>query len=422
MRTVNFQCGHCGKLMGVPDTLLGQQVRCPHCLQVVLAPAPAPGAAPAAPPPAATQRAEDLESIFAAESDSALFGGPEKPLIEMPPEPPPVVPAAREPVAAVVAEHTLEPTVMYDAASPLRHDTGFQLTEVVVPPPEPPAPSEPPALEAAPEPLTGVAPMSAVRPARDGSMFIALVLIPLISYSILATIAVLILYFRPAPPDPLEQILDIEGDFRGATHQKQGAFSYERIHPDRDLPRKLRVALGTTLRLGDLEVTPEKVELRRIVFHSPGYNPEKGVDDSLVLRLRLKNVSEDVVFCPTDPYFERRWKPGQSLSSKPYMFLDVGTQRFYGGPVPWRRGLTREARETIEGQVHKVLRPGDETTTFVCTAPEDHVGKALASYTGPLLWRVQLRRGLVAVRDREAPVTAVIGVEFPASAVARPAS
>src|SRR5262249_39424642 len=43
METVNFQCGHCGKLMGVNTAFLGQQVHCPHCQQVVVAPAAAPG-------------------------------------------------------------------------------------------------------------------------------------------------------------------------------------------------------------------------------------------------------------------------------------------------------------------------------------------------------------------------------------------
>ena len=48
MQTVNFKCGHCGNLMAVGTDFLGQQVRCPHCQQVVLAPPPA--AAPAPPP------------------------------------------------------------------------------------------------------------------------------------------------------------------------------------------------------------------------------------------------------------------------------------------------------------------------------------------------------------------------------------
>ncbi len=43
METLTFQCGHCNKLMAVGTAHLGQQVRCPHCQQVVVAPSqPAP--------------------------------------------------------------------------------------------------------------------------------------------------------------------------------------------------------------------------------------------------------------------------------------------------------------------------------------------------------------------------------------------
>src|SRR5262249_54845965 len=57
MATVNFQCGHCGKLMAVEAGHLGQQVRCPHCQGVVLTPPAAPVEPPAAPvePPAPEQ-------------------------------------------------------------------------------------------------------------------------------------------------------------------------------------------------------------------------------------------------------------------------------------------------------------------------------------------------------------------------------
>src|SRR5262249_54551201 len=74
--------------------LLGQQVRCPHCQQVVIAPAPE-AAAPVAPPPA--PEPEPAPFTFAKEDDSIfgpkqphddLFGEPEPPTLELPPEPP----------------------------------------------------------------------------------------------------------------------------------------------------------------------------------------------------------------------------------------------------------------------------------------------------------------------------------------------
>jgi hypothetical protein len=61
-------------------------------------------------------------------------------------------------------------------------------------------------------------------------------------------------------------------------------------------------------------------------------------------------------------------------------------------------------------------------TTFVCTDPADHAVQELARYKGPLVWRIQLRRGLVKWRtargnDREDSATAVVGVEFDAGDV-----
>jgi hypothetical protein len=77
-------------------------------------------------------------------------------------------------------------------------------------------------------------------------------------------------------------------------------------------------------------------------------------------------------------------------------------------------------RETVEGQQHRRLRPQEELTTLICTDPDDHVARLLASARGPLLWRVQVRRGLVPVRDREVSSTAVIGVEFEPDQIQRP--
>ena len=51
MATVTFKCGHCNNLMAVNAEYLGRQVRCPHCQQVVVAPAQQSAAAPPPPPP-----------------------------------------------------------------------------------------------------------------------------------------------------------------------------------------------------------------------------------------------------------------------------------------------------------------------------------------------------------------------------------
>lgn len=287
--------------------------------------------------------------------------------------------------------------VMVTPAQDSRLASGFSVKE---------DPASPLAMDIASSPLR----RTVQRGIRSG-VFIALVLIPLISYSILATIAVVMLLSRSQAADPFEFLPDREGDLKGAKHSKPAAATYDRVRPENDLSNRLKVPLGQTIQLGDLAVTPQRVELRRVEFHRPGFAPEPALEDSLVLRLHFRNISRDVAFSPTDPFFDRCWK-GVASGKKPYTFLDIGKDRLWGGPLPWSPGRPLGERDTIDGQQYKILQPGEELTSLVCTDPEDHAGRLLASYRGDLLWRVQVRRGLVQVRDREYSATAVIGVPF----------
>src|SRR5947207_15546235 len=54
MPSITFQCGNCKNLMAVEDHLLGQQVRCPHCQQVVVVPESTPSTPPPVEPTPAT--------------------------------------------------------------------------------------------------------------------------------------------------------------------------------------------------------------------------------------------------------------------------------------------------------------------------------------------------------------------------------
>jgi len=245
-----------------------------------------------------------------------------------------------------------------------------------------------------------------------GSLFIALVVIPLISYSILATIAIVILYLRPPQPS-LEYLPDVEGDFQGAKRQKHASISYERLDPDTALPDQLKVALRDSIRLGDVQVTPQRVELGRVKIRHPDQTVDDLPGEVLMLRLTLTNISQDVLFSPNDPYFDRAWRSSQD--SKPYTFLEVGERRFYGGALPWQPGQRTEQRPVLEGQVYQALQPGQSLTTFVCTPPDQAAGKFAGNYKGLLLWRIQLRRGLVRAGEREVPATGVIGVQFRAA-------
>lgn len=269
--------------------------------------------------------------------------------------------------------------------------------------------------EIAPTPTLSGPPTAPTSPRN----LVPLVLVPLISYAILATITILILLLR-TQVDPLEFLPDVEGDFKGATRTRPASVSYERVSPERPLPRYLCIGLGETLRLGDLEVRPERVELRRLVFRKPGFQPEAGEADSLVLYLTLTNRSTDTSFCPTDPWFERQWREAESSGSRPYMMLSLGTDRFPGGSISWDRTDTARTREQIEGQQHRVLQPGEQVETFIATNPAAHVAERLVPESGPLEWRVQLRRGLLRNGSREVSATGVVGVRFAAAAIGRP--
>ena len=139
-----------------------------------------------------------------------------------------------------------------------------------------------------------------------------------------------------------------------------------------------------------------------------------------MLNLRLKNVSQDVVFKPMDPYFDLRWKENKDETNlgMPFTYLTVGDQRFFG---PNSLADIDDNHVTLAGQhFDKELKPGDEMSTFVCTDWEDPVKQAVESASGPMLWRVQVRRGLVQIPDKgEYSATAVIGVEFTREEVKR---
>jgi hypothetical protein len=234
-----------------------------------------------------------------------------------------------------------------------------------------------------------------------------LFIIPLISYSVLMTIAVGILYLRlQQQVHPLEALPD-QGDNKGATHGK-GSSSLDRMpKPDLDLPARLKVELGHSLRIGDIEVTPLKIERRSIQF---GDDPTK--QETLALEVKLRNISDDVYFKPLDPYFDRSWSPTKTSGIMPYGFLTVDKTNYFG-PLDWQpRGLNRP-HLVVKGQDHDTeLKPGEEMTTFLCTDPKDHVRAAIRKAKGPFLWRVQVRRGLVKLGDKEVSATAVVGVEF----------
>src|SRR5262249_52303823 len=223
-------------------------------------------------------------------------------------------------------------------------------------------------------------PRPQVRVPRSRGWLLPVLIIPLISYSVMTTVLLVLKMMAPPPPNPLEMFRDVDGDNPPAKRKK--VFNWADL-PLMALPPKLRVPLGGSLQIGDVRVTPQKVELRPIVWIVQGHekDPNLAGDPSLVLYLHLENVSADVSYCPLDPHFDRRWE-GKSTQNVPFTYLVLAEnqknqQRFFGGPARWDAerketvavgdpndvpGLFRQNRD-------KELKPGEAMDTFVCTAP-----------------------------------------------------
>src|SRR5262249_52625552 len=131
---------------------------------------------------------------------------------------------------------------------------------------------EPARAEADPAPAALAEPAPAVSrasraPSGSSAWFIGLVFIPLLSYAVPAPVALALLWSRlqQAPPDPFERMPDVDGDSPGARKvQGTSAVSLRHGLDAAPLPEKLRVPLGQALRIGDLEVRPQRVERKRV--------------------------------------------------------------------------------------------------------------------------------------------------------------
>src|SRR5260221_12183774 len=93
--------------------------------------------------------------------------------------------------------------------------------------------------------------------------------------------------------------------------------------PETELPDHLKIKLGSSspLRVGDLEVTPVRIEQARPRYYlqsAKGSEPHTFSADALVLHLRLRNVSSVWTFSPTDPLFDRYYEPRRDKTAKPY--------------------------------------------------------------------------------------------------------
>jgi hypothetical protein len=445
-QTVSFQCGHCHKVMGVTSAFLGKQVRCPHCQQVVLAPAQAPAAPPPAPPPppppppvmqAPSRPIPDFggfaapnmptkdehESIFGEQVDEDLFSAAPKAKIELPPEP------ARPNLQLEPTMFQL-PSLPAGAAPDPGPTVAVSVPNHAVPPVPQMAPNSAGTMEWNSAPQGGtdggaLQPVARV-PMRNtdttGNALAMYVLYALAAYSLFMTIvAIWMLWQSNKTPHPLEMIPD-EG-WPPATKSTSQTRVIERISPRTPLPPQLMVPLGQTLTVGDLEVTPTKVEQKLLNYQTRDgrWKTTPCEHDSLILHLHFKNISKDCTFRPTDSSWDRWWKEERDASknSLPYTYL-AANGHYYCGPYKWQPKFSPLKQgdnlrfEFVDGQEDdkKMLKPSEEANTVLITDPQDDVPALLAGYKNKMEWRVQLRRGLVRYKGKDISCSAVIGVEF----------
>lgn len=446
MQTLNFNCSFCNKLMAVGMNLIGRNVRCPHCKQVVQAPATV-KPTESAPAPVALQtkssvtptfklpepQQEGQESIFGEEHDDDLFGGTKPPQVKMPGDL-----EARIPPPKTVSEMARTEQMLSPAANEFNPKPAAMpiLAELQAARQSASEPWSDRRREPVSEPLgietedgdEQLRPRMTAKPVvvRGGGGIMTWMLL---LYGVVATGVAAFLFYEKTQSETKEQttpqgssfltIPDFFGEYERASRKQAITFKDHLPKPDAPLPADLQVRLNDTLKVGDLEVTPLRVEFRMAnrFRKRPGNAPAFFRSSNVyLLHVRLKNTSEDVVFHPTDPAFNRH--PGKNPTGAPiYTGVTIGKRAIMGGPFVWPDA----DHEYLEGQENddQPLEPGQERDYVIATNFDIRdINKALETdKESPVMWRVQLRRGLVTVKDgagdnRDISITSVVGVVF----------
>jgi hypothetical protein len=143
------------------------------------------------------------------------------------------------------------------------------------------------------------------------------------------------------------------------------------------LPERNLTSLGEPIRLGSVEFTPLSVE-RETVTLVHTIDPEErrqARGQSLILRVRLKNLSDNRTFAPLEPASVR-----ENLAIRNETFVE--SDRGKVGMYP----LVLQSEWSLADQSFPKLPPGESAETLIATAPIDDttLGEQMA-------WRIRLR-------------------------------
>ncbi len=158
--------------------------------------------------------------------------------------------------------------------------------------------------------------------------------------------------------------------------------------------------LGKPVRIGSVEATPLEI-VSGPVGLEPAIGegePREGGTGALKLKLRLKNISNELIFAPLDEAFLRERDTGERDS-----FIET-TRTGQIAMYP----LAVSSEWSIVGQEFRELRPGESYETVVVSSSD--LGDRL---TDEMTWRIRLRTGI--------DETDTLGVRFGKSEI-RPGS
>lgn len=161
----------------------------------------------------------------------------------------------------------------------------------------------------------------------------------------------------------------------------------------RQLPDENITALGASLRIGDLQVTPLSIALVRVELVG-SIDPSKyrvEESESLVLRIQLTNLSKTQSFAPLELAYLRE-------QSSPLDRCLIMTPR---GATIGAFPLAVDSEWSVVGQESRVLERGETLETIIASEPG-----AADRIASEMIWRVRLRIGpfrsdVVGIRFRD---------------------
>jgi hypothetical protein len=259
---------------------------------------------------------------------------------------------------------------VYAAASLTTSESEIALGIKFTPVPDPPAP-DPRSADLSPGMRSEVAEQEAEAPRTSWTVVL------LASYASALTLAVAWLLWTGRTLWQTDRS-DPDSAGSGPLTAPHRAVKTDRSRASPPLPEPNLVRLGSSLSLGDLEVTPRSIVRRSLdLVHLEGATGDRREGPpSLVLTLGLRNRSAAGTFAPVDPAFVR----DTSLA------VDQSFIETPGGRRISMFRLATESEWSIEGQVFPTLKPGETAETIVVSEPVD-----LAEFVGPLVWHLKLR-------------------------------